>query len=118
LPPHGSQRDGVPPPPPTFLPFHDDSEEQPSTATTATTRKGSDNSSGERGSWSWPETTDLSAPEDYAPHQLRVDADVLARAQKLPVGHPDSPWGWPENSNSPPSAAESAERQRAMREQQ
>ncbi|KAL8369616.1 hypothetical protein RB595_000106 [Gaeumannomyces hyphopodioides] len=82
-----------------------DSDKQPHTATTAPSRKVS-GSSGEQehgSSGFWPETTEISAPDDAYVH--RVKPDFLRKSHDLPLGHTDSAWGWPERSDSPPLPA-------------
>ncbi|KAL8420732.1 hypothetical protein RB594_003509 [Gaeumannomyces avenae] len=79
-----------------------DSDKQPHTATTAPSRKVS-GSSGEQehgSSGFWPETTEISAPDDA--HVHRVKPDALRKSHDLPLGHMDSAWGWPERSDTPP----------------
>lgn len=88
-----------------------DSEQQPHTATTATTRKVS-GSSGEQehgSSGFWPETTEISDPDEG--HVRRADPDVLRKAHELPLGHVDSPWCWPEKSDTPPPGGAHATRE-------
>ncbi|TLS30459.1 hypothetical protein PpBr36_03839 [Pyricularia pennisetigena] len=64
-------------------------------------RKPSNESSDDpRRSWIWPETSEVaSSGQQLDPRHLRISRDVLAEIHQLPMGHPQSPWGWPENSD-------------------
>ncbi|TLD31552.1 hypothetical protein PspLS_01786 [Pyricularia sp. CBS 133598] len=85
-------------------------------------RHPSNESSEELGrSWIWPETSEVasSGQQQPDPRHLRISQDILAKIHRLPMGHPQSPWGWPENSDGSGvtgvTEAESSETKEARR---
>ncbi|KAI6381752.1 hypothetical protein MCOR25_000986 [Pyricularia grisea] len=53
-----------------------------------------------RRSWIWPETSEVaSSGQQPDPRHMRISRDVLSEIHRFPMGYPQSPWGWPEDSD-------------------